>query len=64
MNKVAALETLLADANKARNRYRAEYLLAHQDTLRLQANLEHIRSGRNGVEYVYEPEGDGLLTDD
>ncbi|KAK4689518.1 hypothetical protein P7C73_g592, partial [Tremellales sp. Uapishka_1] len=46
--KIAALESLLSDANKARDRYQAEYLEAHRGKLMLQANLEQIRCGKGG----------------
>ncbi|WRT68359.1 uncharacterized protein IL334_005335 [Kwoniella shivajii] len=44
--KIATLETLLADANKARNRYQSDYLNEHRSLLRLQSTLEQIRSGQ------------------
>lgn len=47
-HQTSALSTLLADANKARDRYQADYLEAHRNALRLQANLEQIRSGKSG----------------
>nr|XP_031860001.1 uncharacterized protein CI109_004608 [Kwoniella shandongensis]KAA5527073.1 hypothetical protein CI109_004608 [Kwoniella shandongensis] len=47
-DRVAALETLLADAKKARDRYQSEYLEAHRNALKLQATLEQIRSVRGG----------------
>jgi len=46
--QVTAWESLLADANKARDRYQAEYLEAYRNGLRLQAALEQIRSGTSG----------------
>ncbi|OCF42706.1 hypothetical protein I317_03437 [Kwoniella heveanensis CBS 569] len=46
--RIAALETLLSDANKARDRYQADYLEEHRSKLRLQATLEQIRSGGSG----------------
>ncbi|WVO17785.1 hypothetical protein L204_105483 [Cryptococcus depauperatus] len=46
--RIVALETLLEDANKSRDRYQGEYLKAHREGLRLQATLEQIRSGRGG----------------
>ena len=39
-HQVSALENLLADANKSRDRYQTEYLEARRDILRLQTNLE------------------------
>lgn len=42
------LETLLADANKSKDRYQADYLKAHKEGLRLSAALETIREGRDG----------------
>jgi protein HOOK3 len=54
---VSALETLLADANKARYRYQADYLEAHRGTLRLQAALEQIRSGKGVDTYVHDTAG-------
>ncbi len=53
-DKVAALESLLADANKARDRYQSDYLEAHRGRLVLQANLEHIRSGKGGEKLVVQ----------
>ncbi|WVF72769.1 hypothetical protein IAT40_007587 [Kwoniella sp. CBS 6097] len=47
-SKVATLESLLSDANKARDRYQADYLEEHRGKLRLQATLEQIRSGGSG----------------
>ncbi|WVQ81913.1 hypothetical protein IAT38_004040 [Cryptococcus sp. DSM 104549] len=47
-SRLATLETLLADANKSRDRYQADYLKAHRESLKLQATLEQIRSGRGG----------------
>lgn len=46
------LETLLADANKSKDRYQADYLKAHKESLRLSAALETIREGRGGDMYV------------
>jgi protein HOOK3 len=43
---VIALERLLADANKAKNRYQADYMEAHKNNLKLQANLEQVRAQR------------------
>ncbi|WWC71606.1 uncharacterized protein I206_105564 [Kwoniella pini CBS 10737] len=47
-NRLLVLETLLADANKSRDRYKAEYLQEHRSLLRLQATMERIRSGYGG----------------
>ncbi|WVQ99968.1 hypothetical protein IAU59_007111 [Kwoniella sp. CBS 9459] len=46
--KVSTLESLLSDANNARDRYQADYLEEHRGKLRLQATLEQIRSGGSG----------------
>ena len=45
-NKVVTLETLLADAKRARDRYQTDYLVEHRSALRLEAVLERIRSGK------------------
>nr|XP_019044643.1 hypothetical protein I302_06556 [Kwoniella bestiolae CBS 10118]OCF23573.1 hypothetical protein I302_06556 [Kwoniella bestiolae CBS 10118] len=47
-SKVSTLETLLADANKSRDRYQSDYLQEHRSLLRLQATMERIRSGHGG----------------
>ncbi|WWC90743.1 uncharacterized protein L201_005680 [Kwoniella dendrophila CBS 6074] len=47
-NNAATLETLLADANKTRDRYQSDYLEEHRSVLRLQATLERIRTGHGG----------------
>ncbi|KIR51621.1 hypothetical protein I315_05844 [Cryptococcus gattii Ru294] len=47
-HRLITLETLLADANKSKDRYQADYLKAHKETLRLSAALEAIRDGRAG----------------
>ncbi|KAL0249822.1 hypothetical protein I308_103124 [Cryptococcus tetragattii IND107] len=46
--RLITLETLLADANKSKDRYHADYLKAHKESLRLSAALEAIREGRGG----------------
>jgi len=51
-DQIVALETLLADVSRARDRYQANYLEAHRNELRLQANLEQIRAGTTGDEWV------------
>jgi protein HOOK3 len=43
---VSSLEGLLRDANKARERYQADYLATRTETIRLEAQLEYIRSGK------------------
>ena len=52
-HQVAGLEKRLEDANIARERYQAELIEAHRENLLLQANLQYIRSGRNGNEQVH-----------
>ncbi|WOO81281.1 Protein Hook 3 [Vanrija pseudolonga] len=47
-DKITALETLLADSNKARERYQNDYLEATRQTLLAQAKLDHIMTGRAG----------------
>nr|XP_018261439.1 uncharacterized protein I303_05877 [Kwoniella dejecticola CBS 10117]OBR83597.1 hypothetical protein I303_05877 [Kwoniella dejecticola CBS 10117] len=47
-SRLATLETLLADANKSRDRYQSDYLQEHRSLLRLQATMERIRSGHGG----------------
>ncbi|OWT39056.1 hypothetical protein C362_03220 [Cryptococcus neoformans Bt1] len=47
-HRLMTLETLLADANKSKDRYQADYLKAHKEGLRLSAALETIREGRDG----------------
>ncbi|KAL7423859.1 hypothetical protein Q5752_001444 [Cryptotrichosporon argae] len=47
-HKLRALETLVADANRARDQYQSEYLEARRESLVLQARLDQIRSGRGG----------------
>ncbi|WWC93739.1 hypothetical protein V866_000575 [Kwoniella sp. B9012] len=46
--QMATLETLLADANKSRDRYQSDYLQEHRSLLRLQATMERIRAGHGG----------------
>lgn len=48
--KMAALETMLAEAGKGRERYQADYLEANRQMLLTQAKLEHILTGRGGDE--------------
>ncbi|KZT20261.1 HOOK-domain-containing protein [Neolentinus lepideus HHB14362 ss-1] len=40
------LENLLEDANRMKARYEADYLAAHREKLKLQSDLEEIRSGK------------------
>ena len=47
-HRVAALESILGESNKIRDRYQSDYLEAHRGSLKLQATLEYIRSGRGG----------------
>lgn len=44
--RVVVLEELLSDANRAKERYQAEYLDAHRGRLVLQASIDEIRAGR------------------
>ncbi|OCF57302.1 hypothetical protein L486_04758 [Kwoniella mangroviensis CBS 10435] len=46
--KLATLETLLADANKSKDKYQSDYLQEHRSLLRLQATMERIRAGHGG----------------
>lgn len=48
--KVAALEMLLKEANKGRERYQTDYLDANREMLLAQAKLENILKGRGGNE--------------
>ncbi|ORY35634.1 HOOK protein-domain-containing protein [Naematelia encephala] len=47
-NKVTALETMLQEVTRSRDRYQADYVEAHRLSLTLQASLERIRSGKDG----------------
>ncbi|KAL1411320.1 hypothetical protein Q8F55_002271 [Vanrija albida] len=47
-DKITALETLLAEASKARERYQNDYLEANRQALMAQAKLDHIMTGRAG----------------
>ncbi|EIW67281.1 hypothetical protein TREMEDRAFT_64529 [Tremella mesenterica DSM 1558] len=44
-NRLSALQTLLEDANRSRDRYQLDYLEAHRTNLRLETTLQKIRSG-------------------
>ena len=46
--RMSALQTLIDDANKARDRYQMDYLEARQGNLRYEATLEQIRAGKHG----------------
>lgn len=46
--KMSALEALLAEASKGRERYQADYLESNRQMLLAQAKLEHILTGRGG----------------
>ncbi|KAF5391835.1 hypothetical protein D9757_001675 [Collybiopsis confluens] len=46
-SRVLVLENLLADANRMKSRYEADYLSAHREKLILQRDLEEIRSGKS-----------------
>jgi protein HOOK3 len=45
-SRVLVLENLLDDARRAKARYEQDYLTAHREKLKLQADLEEIRSGK------------------
>ena len=45
-SRVLVLESLLEDANRMKARYEADYLGAHREKLKLQSDLEDIRSGK------------------
>jgi hypothetical protein len=45
-----SLGKMLEESNKARDRYQADYLVVRGETLKLQAQLEYIRSGQGGHE--------------
>lgn len=42
---------MLEESNRARDRYQADYLAVRGETLKLQAQLEYIRSGQGGNGY-------------
>lgn len=46
-SRVLVLENLLEDANRMKARYETDYLAAHREKLKLQADLEEIRSGKS-----------------
>jgi hypothetical protein len=41
---------MLEESNKARDRYQADYVTIRNEVLKLQAQLEYIRSGKGGDE--------------
>ena len=43
-----ALNKMLEESNRARDRYQADYLTIRGEVLKLQAQLEYIRSGKGG----------------
>jgi len=43
---ISTLESLLKDANEAREKYRADFLATRRETLKLEAQLDYIRSGK------------------
>jgi protein HOOK3 len=45
-HRASTLEALLADANKWKDRYQADFLEAQRNGLKAQATLDQIRSGR------------------
>jgi protein HOOK3 len=45
-SRVLVLENLLDDARRAKARYEQDYLTAHREKLKLQSDLEEIRSGK------------------
>jgi protein HOOK3 len=45
-SRVLVLENLLDDARRMKSRYEADYLAAHREKLKLQSDLEEIRSGK------------------
>ncbi|KAI9637475.1 protein-nucleus import-related protein [Dioszegia hungarica] len=47
-SQTSVLESLLADAQKSRDRYQADYLSASRDNLQLEARLDAITKGREG----------------
>jgi protein HOOK3 len=44
----SALNKMLEESNRARDRYQADYLAIRSEVLKLQAQLEYIRSGKGG----------------
>lgn len=48
-SRLLILENLLEDANRMKQRYESDYLKEHRDSLKLQAQLEDIRSGDSGL---------------
>ncbi|KAK8854821.1 hypothetical protein IAR55_003560 [Kwoniella newhampshirensis] len=46
--RASAPEKLLDDAYNARDRYQAQYLVAHRDRLKLQATIEQLKSNKGG----------------
>lgn len=52
-SRLLVLENLLEDANRMKARYESDYLTAHREKLKLQRDLEEIRSGKSvGDGYV------------
>lgn len=46
VSRVLVLENLLEDSNRMKSRYEADYLATHREKLKLQSDLEEIRSGK------------------
>ena len=46
-SRILVLENLLEDANRMKTRYESDYLAAHREKLKLQRDLEEIRSGKS-----------------
>lgn len=46
-SRILVLENLLEDANRMKARYESDYLTAHREKLKLQRDLEEIRSGKS-----------------
>jgi protein HOOK3 len=44
----SSLDKMLEESNRARDRYQADYLAIRGEVLKLQAQLEYIRSGKGG----------------
>jgi hypothetical protein len=44
----SALKKMLEESNRARDQYQADYLAIRSEVLKLQAQLEYIRSGKGG----------------
>jgi protein HOOK3 len=44
----SALNKMLEESNRARDRYQADYLAIRGEVLKLQAQLEYIKSGKGG----------------